>query len=112
MGRYGRVYRLWASASSGAYRRMMQVAGSCDVYRTRILPYPYDPLMCVLTPREFPPPPSQLLYCVGLSILTAVSLLVLSEVVRSNRDLPFIQVLPVSSTYGFWLGQFRWMCPG
>ena len=43
---------------------------------TYIVPYsavPLDPLMCVLTPREFRPP-SQLLYCVGLSILTAVSL--------------------------------------
>ena len=38
MGRYGRVYRLWASASSGAYRRVMQVAGSCDVYRTVLCP--------------------------------------------------------------------------
>ena len=38
MGRFGRVYRLWASASSGAYRRVMQVAGSCDVYRIVFCP--------------------------------------------------------------------------
>ena len=72
MGRYGRVYRLWASASSGAYRRVMQVAGPCDVYRTV-----FCTTLRSLNVRTYSarvPPPSQLLYCVGLSILTAVSL--------------------------------------
>ena len=73
MGRYGRVYRLWASASSGAYRRVMQVAGPCDVYRTVFWPTLRSLNVCTFSARV-PPPPSQLLYCVGLSILAAVSL--------------------------------------
>ena len=28
IGRYSRVYRLWASTSSGAYLRVLQVAGA------------------------------------------------------------------------------------
>ena len=34
---------------------------------TYIVPYsalPLDPSVCVLTPRESPPPPHQLLYCI------------------------------------------------
>ena len=38
MGRYGRVYRLWASASSCAYRRTVLGPGPCDVYRTVFCP--------------------------------------------------------------------------
>ena len=57
--------------SSGAYRRVMQVAGSCDVYRTVFCPTLRCFNVCTYSARVSP---SQLLYCVGLSILTAVSL--------------------------------------
>ena len=74
MGRYGRVYRPWASASSGAYRRVMQVTGLCDVYRTVFCPTLRSLNVHTYSARVPPPPPPELLYCVGLSILTAVSL--------------------------------------
>ena len=65
---------VWASASSGAYRRVMQVAGSCDVYRTVFCPTLRSLNVRTYSAQVPPPPPSQLLYYVGLSKLTAVSL--------------------------------------
>ena len=63
MGRYGRVYRLWVSASSCAYRRAVLGAGPCDVYRTV-----FCPTLRSLNVRTYSArvsaPPHQLLYCV------------------------------------------------
>ena len=61
MGRYGRVYRLWASASSGAYRRVMQVAGPCNVYRTVFCPTLRSLCVRTYSARAPPPPPAAIL---------------------------------------------------
>ena len=75
------IFRWVATVGSTGYgrpHRRVRIDARCrwPGHVTYTVPYsalPLDPLMCVLTPGESPPP-SQLLYCVGLSILTAVSL--------------------------------------
>ena len=56
-GRYGRVYRLWVSASSGAYQRAVWGGGPRDVYRTV-----FCPTLRSLNVRTYfarvPPPPT------------------------------------------------------
>ena len=104
MDRYGSGYP--CIAGSGGIRVVRCVstrAAGGPSYVTCIVPFPALPLVPsqyeYLFGASFTPP--QLLYCVGVSTLTAKSLLISSEVVRDNRDLLFISVLLLSSAFWF-----------
>ena len=111
MGRYGRVYRLWASVSSGVYRRVMQVAGPCDVYRTVFCSALRSLNVRTYSARVPPPPPScytvlGYLYLQPCLCRFNLKWSVLTGTFFSSRYCRCR--LPISSSWGQWC----WMCPG